>query len=121
RLGAPAEDVARMRQLRQTDAKERSPAEFCLSEWAVTRYMLVGVPKNATKIDVRRICSFPNEWPANADKTLSSLWESIDRAILSPSELAKVTVPVLTIHGTSDRNAPYKGALRWTAGLPNAR
>lgn len=121
RLGAPARDVARMRQLRLTDAKERSPAEFCLAEWAVTRYMLVGAAANAQKIDVQRLCSLPNEWPVNADRTLSTLWESVDRANLSPAELARVTMPVLVIHGTSDRNSPYKGALRWAATLPNAR
>ena len=30
-------------------------------------------------------------------------------------------MPVLTIHGTYDRNAPYEGGRDWVATLPNAR
>ena len=30
-------------------------------------------------------------------------------------------MPVLTIHGTKDRNAPYGGGREWAMLLPNAR
>ena len=33
----------------------------------------------------------------------------------------KVTVPVLTIHGTWDRNAPYGGGREWASHLPQGR
>jgi proline iminopeptidase len=120
-LGAPAADVERMRELRKTKAKETSPREYCRAEWMVTRYMLVGNPANAPKIDVDAICAQPNEWPLNAEKTLAPLWESVDRTIPTSDELKTVTVPVLTIHGTKDRNAPYSGGRKWAASLPNAR
>jgi proline iminopeptidase len=120
-VGAPAADVARMRQMRKTDAKQRWPEEFCRSEWRVTRYMLVGNPVNARKIDVDRICMYPNEWPLNADTTLAPLWESVDRTVPTAEELRTITVPVLTIHGTKDRNAAYSGARTWAATLPNDR
>ena len=34
---------------------------------------------------------------------------------------AALRIPVLTIHGTQDRNAPYGGGREWVAHLPEAR
>lgn len=120
-LGAPPADVARMRELRKTDAKEKKPQEFCRSEWKVTRYMLVGVPKSAAKIDIKDICSHPNEWPVNQERALASLWDSVDQTVPTADELKTITVAVLTVHGTNDRNSPYVGGRRWAASLPNGR
>jgi ketosteroid isomerase-like protein len=36
-------------------------------------------------------------------------------------DLAKVSMPVLTIHGTKDGGAPYRGGREWALSLPNAR
>ena len=33
--------------------------------------------------------------------------------------MKKISVPVLTIHGTYDRNAPYEGGKQWATTLPN--
>ena len=35
--------------------------------------------------------------------------------------VARVRVPVLTIHGTWDRNAPYAAGREWAMTLPGAR
>ena len=35
--------------------------------------------------------------------------------------MARVRAPVLTIHGTWDRNAPYAGGREWALTLPDAR
>jgi pimeloyl-ACP methyl ester carboxylesterase len=40
---------------------------------------------------------------------------------VTQEDVARVTVPVLTIHGTQDRNAPYGGGRQWALELPNAR
>ncbi len=32
-----------------------------------------------------------------------------------------IKVPVLTIHGDKDRNAPYAGGVEWAKTLPDAR
>jgi pimeloyl-ACP methyl ester carboxylesterase len=34
---------------------------------------------------------------------------------------AALRIPVLTIHGTQDRNAPFGGGREWVAHLPEAR
>jgi pimeloyl-ACP methyl ester carboxylesterase len=45
-----------------------------------------------------------------------------DQALdISKDSIAKVSVPVLTIHGRKDRNAPYGGGREWDMLLPNAR
>jgi pimeloyl-ACP methyl ester carboxylesterase len=40
---------------------------------------------------------------------------------LRPEDFAKVTVPVLIVHGMKDRSAPYGGAREWSFLLPDAR
>jgi pimeloyl-ACP methyl ester carboxylesterase/ketosteroid isomerase-like protein len=52
---------------------------------------------------------------------VASVVTSLDTVSLSAEELKKVTMPVLTIHGTSDRNAPYSGGRIWAQQLPDAR
>ena len=46
---------------------------------------------------------------------------SIRSLKLTAEDFAKATAPVLTVHGTKDRNAPYGGGRDWAALLPNAR
>jgi pimeloyl-ACP methyl ester carboxylesterase len=50
-----------------------------------------------------------------------SIFPSIQRLHLAPEDLAEVKTPVLTIHGTRDRSAPYGGGRDWALMLPNAR
>jgi len=46
--------------------------------------------------------------------------ESMKKIDIGP-DVPKITMPVLTIHGTKDRNAPYGGGREWAMKLPNAR
>jgi pimeloyl-ACP methyl ester carboxylesterase len=46
---------------------------------------------------------------------------SIQNLHLTAEDLAKVKTPVLTIHGTRDRSAPYGGGREWALLLPNAQ
>ena len=50
-----------------------------------------------------------------------NIFPSIQILNLSAEEVAKVNMPVLTIHGTRDRQAPYGGGREWVLMLPNAR
>ena len=40
---------------------------------------------------------------------------------VTPEDFAKADIPVLTIHGTKDRSAPYGGGRDWAAMLPQGR
>ncbi|MEA2571108.1 MAG: hypothetical protein QOI24_3109 [Acidobacteriota bacterium] len=96
-----------------------APTDTCAAAWDVASHRLVGDPSHASRL--RSTCDLPNEAPARLDKHFDKLWPSIVAVDLSPAELAKIAMPVLTIHGTFDRNAPYGGGLDWALALPNAR
>ena len=125
------EHVARMIQLgpvamkqRETGADDAKPAattvsqhDLCLQQDKEMRAMLVGHPEYAARL--KPTCDMPNEWPAALDRHFGALWPSI---VKSPfADAAKITMPVLTIHGTKDRNAPYGSGREWATALPNAR
>ncbi len=110
--GAPAE----LRELpKTTDQKV-----LCDARAKVSAYMLVGDP--AHNVRAKSHCDLPNEWPDNFARQLDVHWGSVKALQLSKDEIrTKLTVPVLTIHGTKDRNAPYGAGREWAATLPNAR
>ena len=74
---------------------------------------------DASRINLH--CELETEWPVNADPHFKTTFESIQALDLTKEQLKKITVPVLTIHGTKDRNAPYGGGREWALSLPNAR
>lgn len=45
----------------------------------------------------------------------------MSRFDLTAADLEALALPVLTIHGTKDRNAPYGAGREWARSLPNAR
>jgi pimeloyl-ACP methyl ester carboxylesterase len=96
------------------------PKEYCEKEWTYTRVGLVGNPANADKVSAKP-CEMPNEWPANLVKHFESSFTSVQKLDISKQDIASVKVPMLTIHGTKDRNAPYGGGREWALTLPNAR
>ena len=46
---------------------------------------------------------------------------SMQRLNLAAEDTAKVKAPVLIVHGTKDRSAPYGGGREWALMLPDAR
>jgi proline iminopeptidase len=99
---------------------EKSPKEYCELQWTgVYNYLLVGNQKLASR--VKSPCDMPNEWPVNLDKHMAVHGKSLKATPLSNDEVKKITVPVLVIHGTKDRNAPYGAGREWAMTLPDAR
>ena len=96
-----------------------TPKEMCEEQFASSRYALVGDPKHAER--VTSLCDLPNEWPENFRKHIAVNWESSKKITLTPQDVQKVTMPVLTVHGTYDRNAPYGSGREWAMTLPDAR
>ncbi len=113
------ERLARLRGLRAEGLHERDPRRYCEEEWLVTRVRLTGNPALAERLDSR--CDLSNEWPVNMAVHLQHHFASARGASFGPLDLAALGVPVLTVHGTKDRNAPYGGGVEWAAMLPNAR
>jgi proline iminopeptidase len=95
------------------------PKEYCEMEWKIEQQRMVGNPANTSRIPSP--CDMENEWPIHLWTHFRPLLAS-DQALDIPKEsIAKVTAPVLTIHGRKDRNAPYGGGREWDMLLPNAR
>jgi len=112
--------AAEIGRLRQSEIATQNPMAHCRRELELTRAALVGDPRLADKVP--DVCEYENEWPANFGRhTQNQFVGSIVPLDIPWTTFAKVTVPVLTIHGTHDRNAPYGSGREWVSHLPNAR
>jgi pimeloyl-ACP methyl ester carboxylesterase len=118
----PPEEIAALRTLRDAGYDRTEPREFCLRQERLTRRGLVGNPAHAERIDVERRCEMPNEWPVNLRRHLQIHFTgSVQQLEIPRDALRALGLPVLTIHGTMDRNAPFAGGAEWAMTLPNAR
>lgn len=113
-------ELAKLGRLKKEGYSTSHPKDYCEKEWAVTRYGLVGNPANVEKVG-NGWCDMPNEWPVNLDRHFRYSIGSVKKLVISKAQVATVKVPVLTIHGTKDRNAPYGSGREWASSLPNAR
>jgi proline iminopeptidase len=119
RVPDPAE-LKKLDQLEKNGFAAAHPKEYCGQDWRIERTGLVGNPANAAKAG-DGYCEFAKEWPTHLDKHFDASISSIQKLDIRDEDLAKVTMPVLTIHGTKDRNAPYGGGREWAAMLSDAR
>jgi len=110
---------AQLAQLGQ-DAKFDDP-EF-LAQWStLMRTLFVTEAADVDKItwDTEGL---ENERPERVMRHVGEyVMSSIQRLHWSLGDLAELRVPVLTIHGRRDRQAPYGGGRDWVAVLGNAR
>jgi proline iminopeptidase len=118
--GVDSVQAERVRELARSGFSASHPKEFCELSWSVSRYGLVGNPDHVDRLGGSR-CEMPNEWPINFTRHLRHHFTSVRETRVTAEEVGRVTVPVLTIHGTHDRNAPYGGGRQWALELPNAR
>jgi pimeloyl-ACP methyl ester carboxylesterase len=104
----------------QKEPAAREPEEQCRKFWSVLGAIYVTNVADAARIIDWGRCDLPNE--RNFMKYwMGSVMPSIKALDLTGDDFAKVTSPVLTIHGTKDRSAPYGGGREWALLLPNAR
>ncbi len=107
------------------DSLERSgwarehPREFCEESRRAFEVRLVGDPSKAARL--MDPCDMPNEWPVNLERHFEHHFGAVRRLDVPKESVARVRAPVLTIHGTWDRNAPYAAGREWVLTLPNAR
>ena len=118
----PASETAALTRSQQRGLDRSHPYQFCLRSNRVSRRELVVDPRNALRIDYRRRCAMRNEWPVNFQHHLSIHFAgSIQNMVPPRDQFRRLQTPVLTIHGTMDRNAPFAGGVEWVMTLPNAR
>jgi pimeloyl-ACP methyl ester carboxylesterase len=92
----------------------------CRAFWDVLAEIYVADPALAPRVAGWGRCDLPNErgfmgyWSAHVQPSLAA-------SAPTDSELARVTCPVLVVHGTADRSAACEGGRAWAQRLPNAR
>ena len=120
---ASVPDPALMKQLAEMEKNgyiREHPKEFCEKEWQITRAQLVGNPSNIEKLGPGP-CSMPNEWPVHLYPHFEASIGSIQALDFSAERVAHLRVPVLTIHGTKERNAPYGSGRDWAMTVHDGR
>jgi proline iminopeptidase len=111
--------AARMDSLERSTWAREHPKEFCEESRRAFEIRLVGDPSKAAGL--MNPCAMPNEWPVNLERHFEHHFGAVQRLDVPKGSVARVRVPVLTIHGTWDRNAPYASGREWALTLPNAR
>jgi pimeloyl-ACP methyl ester carboxylesterase len=110
---------ARLAQM-QNESGPSDAVEACKRAWAVLRPLYVFDQANVHKIFRMGFCELANE--RNAMRYFQShIMPTLQCLNISAADCRRASMPVLTIHGTKDRNAPYGGGLDWARSLPNAR
>ncbi len=95
---------------------------LCNRYWEILSGVMVGDPANAPRVFHESYCQWPNETPLRMLNHLgTSIFPTIQSLKLDPEALSELETPVLLIHGTLDRNAPFEGAVDWRQQLGNAR
>jgi pimeloyl-ACP methyl ester carboxylesterase len=103
----------------EPERSELPREEFCRKFWSVLRLLYVTDAADADKIRWSR-CELPNELNF-MQYWIGHLLPSLNALALTDDDLKRVTAPVLLVHGTKDRSAPYGGGREWALRLPNAR
>lgn len=113
-----AEFLEQMTKL-QKESQLEDPREICKKFWAQARVLCVANRADADKIHWTP-CEYPNE-VGFMKHWIENILPSIQGLELTPEEISKVKAPVLTIHGTRDRQSPYGAGREWALVLPDAR
>lgn len=111
--------AARIDSLERSGWAREHPQEFCEESRGALAVRLVGDPAKAAGL--MDVCDMPNEWPVNLERHFEHHFGAVQRLDVPKESVARVRAPVLTIHGTWDRNAPYAAGREWALTLPNAR
>lgn len=82
-------------------------------------YRLVGAPANHTRVP--DTCRYENESLAAMDRHFSAHFGDLQGRTFPRESFVKLEHPVLTLHGTLDRNAPYGSGLEWATTFRNGR
>jgi pimeloyl-ACP methyl ester carboxylesterase len=111
--------AARIDSLARTEWGRTHQRELCRQSHEVFARRLLGRPARASGL--MDPCEMENEWPANLARHFEHHFGAVQQLDVPRESVAAVRAPVLTIHGTWDRNAPYAAGREWAMTLPGAR
>jgi pimeloyl-ACP methyl ester carboxylesterase len=101
------------------DDRTADPAVRCQALSRFVSYLLVGNPANHSKVPDS--CQYANESIANTERHLTAHFGDIQKRDFPREPFTKLEQPVLTLHGTLDRNAPYGAGLEWATTFRSGR
>ena len=111
---------AELLRLRAEGSAARDPRADCEREYLVLRGRLVGDQRLAPRVP--NMCAMTNEWAWRLEPHQRWIFTSFARGESPGWDRFKLlNVPMLTIHGTQDRNAPYGAGRDWASHLPGGR
>lgn len=118
----PPDEVAAVERAGEAGLIRTDPREYCRRSERLTRLRLVVDPRVAETIDVERRCAMENEWPVNLDRHFTIHFAGSIQNFEPPRDaLRALDLPVLTVHGTMDRNAPFAAGVEWASLLRDGR
>jgi pimeloyl-ACP methyl ester carboxylesterase len=95
------------------------PKAGCTVFQLYSSYRLVGNPANHSK--VADTCQYENEWLGALNRHFPALFGDLQGREFNRESFTGLKQPVLTLHGTMDRNAPYGSGLEWATTFLNGR
>lgn len=95
------------------------PKEACAVLQRYSSFQLVGNPANHGKIP--NSCQYENESIASFGRHLTAHFGDLQKREFAREPFTRLEQPVLTLHGTLDRNAPYGSGLEWATVFRNGR
>lgn len=115
--GASAADS--WRSIRESAKPSTDQADLCRAQGRFLAYLLVGNPANHARVP--DACIYENESYANQVRHLNAHFADIQKRDFPRESFTSLALPVLTIHGTLDRNASYGAGLEWATTFRNGR
>src|SRR6266540_1217530 len=118
--------IKEINQLLEANYHLKEPVKFTEKWYTANAPNLLGDTSNIKKVLelTPKIAKNQNEWYNNfmwhLNHHFSGSVQKMNADSLWPS-MKIIDQPVLTIHGTKDRNAPYGAGRQWATELPNAR
>lgn len=107
------------RAARDAATETTSQEDLCRAQSRFLAFLLVGNPANHAAVP--DICIYENEHYSNQGRHLEAHFGDIQNRDFPKEMFTRLTMPVLTIHGTLDRNAPYGAGLEWATSFINGR
>lgn len=95
------------------------PKAGCEIYQRYSAYRLVGNPANHVR--VADACRYDNELLASINRHFGAHFTDIQKRDFPREPFTKLEQPVLTFHGTLDRNAPYGAGLEWATTFRDGR
>ena len=96
-----------------------TPLQLCRAQGNFFSFYLVGDPRHHARVP--DVCGYTNELPEASARHLAVHFGDIQKRSFAREQFTKLTQPVLTVHGTMDRNAPYGSGLEWATTFRDGR